>query len=249
MRAIAYYRTRHVDPKASGRAIVEQRNIVGAWRVSQPDHEVVAEYTEDESDLGPRHALRSAVHDCKVRDTFLLIASTEAIGQGQPFHPRIFSVPFIKLPTPQRALGYIKEAPLDAPEGLSLYFDNHAEGTISDIYLCNGTDHCIESVTATLVGTTADLDRFQSGSLIEGYEITTSTETRHVQSLRPGQMSLISRYDAIFDGDFLLICDLAYRIEVDAEPRARVVVDKGHSGQGFVRLRRTETTSKASCMG
>ncbi|HEY0233561.1 MAG TPA: hypothetical protein VGC86_00685, partial [Afipia sp.] len=55
-------------------------------------------------------------------------------------------------------MGYIKSAPSDAPVWLSLYFDNHAEGRVSDIYLCNGSEYSITDVTASLVGTTANLD-------------------------------------------------------------------------------------------
>jgi hypothetical protein len=66
--------------------------------------------------------------------------------------------------------------------------------------------------------------------------LVTSTETRHVGCLPARHMSLISNYDVVFDGDFLLICDLVYRAEYAAETKARAIVDKGHNGRGFIRF-------------
>jgi len=237
MRAIAYFRIRHSDPKASGHTILEQRNIVAAWAASHADHEVIAEYTEDETDLGPRHILKMAIEECREQDAFLLIASTEAIGHGQPFYPRIFSVPVIKLPPPRRALGYIRATPAEAPASLSLYFDGHAAERMCDIYLCNGSADGMEGVTVSLVGATASLDDLSPTiNLSDDGVLITSTETRRVECLPAKHMSLISNYDVIFDGDFLLICDLIYRAEGCSETKARAIVDKGHNGCGFVRF-------------
>lgn len=233
MRAIAYFRTRHIDAKLSERALLEQRNVVGVWAASHPDHEVIAEYTEDESGLAPRYLLKSAVEDCKEREAFLLIASTEAIGRGQPFYPRLCSVPYIKLPTPQRALGYIKAAPSEAPEGLSLYFDSHAEETVSDIYLCNGFDHCIDDVMASLVGTTANLDHLPPADVVREDFLTRSNEIRHVKTLPPRQMSLISCYDTRCDGDALLVCDILQHTGTK-HGKSRAIVQRGFGGGGFV---------------
>lgn len=61
MRAIAYYLTRHTDSKASEGAILEQRDIVEAWAASHPDYKVINDFTENETDFGPRHILRSAI--------------------------------------------------------------------------------------------------------------------------------------------------------------------------------------------
>ncbi|HEY0235273.1 MAG TPA: hypothetical protein VGC86_09510, partial [Afipia sp.] len=122
---------------------------------------------------------------------------------------------------------------------LSLYFDNHAEGRVSDIYLCNGSEYSITDVTASLVGTTANLDDLSPTTVSsDGDVLVTSTETRCVQCLAAGQMSLISHYDVICDGDFLLICDLIYIYRIgDAEAiTARAIVDKGHNGRGFVQF-------------
>jgi hypothetical protein len=55
-------------------------------------------------------------------------------------------------------------------------------------------------------------------------------------------MSLISNYDVIFDGDFLLICDLVYRAEEGSETKVRAIVDKGHNGRSFVRFGHPENT-------
>ena len=48
-----------------------------------------------------------------------------------------------------------------------------------------------------------------------------------MESLRAKHMSLLSDYDAIFDGYFLLIFDLVYRPEDAPETKARAIVDKG----------------------
>ena len=236
IRAVAYYRRRHIDPKSSQQSISEQHNSVAAWIAHHPNYEVIAEYIEDEIDFGPRNALKSAIDECRKKNAFLLIASTEAIGQGPAFHPRIFSVPFISLPAPPRALGYIRPSPLDAPVALSLYFDDHAKGLVSNVYLCNGMNHSINDVTTSLFGATANLDNLPVAKSVESDVLVTSTETRHVRSLFAKEMSLISNYDVIFDGDFLLICDIAYQVEEGSKAKARTIVDKGYNGRGFVRF-------------
>ncbi|GAA3842958.1 hypothetical protein GCM10022626_08280 [[Pseudomonas] carboxydohydrogena] len=185
----------------------------------------------------------------------MLIASTEAIGHGEPFYPRILSVPFIKPPWPRRASGYIKPTAKNAPEGFSLFFDNHAEGYESDIYLCNGSDGTIANITARLVGATAVLDDLSpTATANDSRLLVTSTETRCMESLQPGHMGLLSGYNAIFDGDFLLICDLIYRVGDGSEAKARTIVDKGYNGRGFVRFGHpknakaiVDTTRTADC--
>ena len=98
MRAIAYYRFLPSDTKASAVSTSEQFEGVSAW-ARTGSHQVVAEFCEDENEngLGPRPALRAAVSACKKQNACLVIASTEPIGRGKPFHPRIVSVPTIKL--------------------------------------------------------------------------------------------------------------------------------------------------------
>ncbi|MBN8969353.1 MAG: recombinase family protein [Rhizobiales bacterium] len=237
MRAIAYYRTRPCDPSASKQSISEQRSAIAGWVASHKDCKVVAEHTEYENGCSERPILKAAMQECKEKGACLLIASTEAIGHGEPFYPRISSVPFIKLPSPRRAPGYIKPAAKNAPEGLSLFFDNHAEGYESDIYLCNESDNTIANITARLVGTTAALDDLSSTAMANDSRLlVTSTETRCMESLPARHMGLLSGYNAMFDGDFLLICDLVYRAEDDSKAKARAIVDKGHNGCGFVRF-------------
>jgi hypothetical protein len=105
------------------------------------------------------------------------------------------------------------------------------------MYLCNGSEDDIEEATASLVGATASLnDLSPTTDLSDDGVLVTSTETRRVECLPARHMSLTSHYDVIFDGDFLLICDLVYRAEDAAETKARAIVDKGWNGRGFVRF-------------
>lgn len=235
MRAIAYYRSLFTDPKNSEQSTQEQNSGVAIWTASDDTHQIIAEYMEDEDRLGSRPALRAAVAACKRQNASLLIASTEAIGRGKPFHPRVRSVPVIKLPTPVRALGYVKCAPFDAPDGLSLYFDNHAEARVCDVYLCNGSGVAWANVMLTISAVTTNLSDLSPLSDLgsEAGVISSSTAIRNVGLLPSARMTLVTDYDRLLDGDFILVCELTCR---GSGAKMRAIVDKGRTLGGFLRF-------------
>ncbi|OJW65796.1 MAG: hypothetical protein BGO65_07665 [Afipia sp. 64-13] len=198
----------------------------------------MAEFNEDESQLDGRPALQAAINLCQKLNATLIIASTEAIGHGPPFYPRIASVPVIKLPPPERPVGNTKPAPLNAPSGLSLYFDNHAEQRVVDVYLCNGSDHPVTSVALQVVNASLDFTTCTlpiNTTPRKGVYVTT-TETKHVNQLPAKTACLITNYDILIDGDFLLISQMQWVIPNGAMVAGRAIVDKGHSAKGFVRF-------------
>jgi len=238
MRAIAYYRSRQIDPFASERSILEQRNSVAAWAADKQDREIITTYIEDESEGGPRYILKTAIEACKEHNACLLIASTETIGHGQPFYPRIRSVPIVKLPTPYRPLGYIKALPTGAPEGLSLYLDNHAEKHLCDIYLCNASGKTLRKLMVTIATINAYHNYItfqpQEGT---GKSSSSRTTAPPIEQLALDHMILVTDYDVMMDRDSILFCDVTIEGETGIETSSRAIIDKGYSLGDFIRLR------------
>lgn len=102
MRAIAYVRTRKIEPAASEQAVSRQRDAVIAWINSAADHVVITTYIEDESQPGLRPNLKTAIDVCQKQNAILLVASTKAIGSGEPFCLPTFDVPVVKLQAQHR---------------------------------------------------------------------------------------------------------------------------------------------------
>ena len=247
MRVVVYYRSRLSEPVESEESLIEQRTAFAAWNNSHRDIETIAELTEDESHPDKRPVLKTAIDRCQKSGATLVVVSTEAIGRGSPFYPRIVSVPIIKLPTPDRPLGFVKPIPPDAPAGLSLYFDNHAEGLRSDVYLCNGSTEFTHDVVVHILGTTMSFsDRVYPASeadksAVSGDAYTTPTQIVRIETLSSGAASLITDYDALLDGDFILVFEVSYTLQSQLQ-QARVSIEKNAGSINFFRLKTVQGT-------
>jgi hypothetical protein len=247
LRVVVYYRSRLSEPVESENSLIEQRTAFAAWKNSHRDIETIAELTEDECRPNGRPILKAAIDQCQKSGASLVVGSTEAIGRGSPFYPRILSVPLIKLPTPNRPLGHVKPIPPDAPIGLSLHFDSHAEGLRSDVYLCNGSAEFTHDVVVHILGTTMS---FSDGvyppseadkSAVSGDAYTTPTQIVRIETLPPGAASLITDYDALLDGDFIFVFEVSYTSKSQLQ-QARVSIEKNAGSTNFFRLKTIQGT-------
>jgi hypothetical protein len=206
MDVIVYYRIRPSDPSYSGQALEEQRAAVQSWLASHPDT-IKAEYIEPETDGFSRPHLREAIEACKQTGATLLIARTEAVGSGEPFSPRIISVPTAFAPKTPRDKGYIIPAPEKAPAGLTLYFPDRGSWHIIPVYLCNRTDQVMRDIKASTVGITTHVSMSTpTGSA----PFSTTPTSLTIEQLASNTAVLIDRYDPMIDGDFITSYDVAY---------------------------------------
>jgi hypothetical protein len=242
LRVVVYYRSRLNEPVESENSLIEQRTAFAAWKDSHRDIETIAELTEDECRPNGRPILKAAIDQCQKSGASLVVGSTEAIGRGNPFYPRILSVPLIKLPTSNRPLGHVKPIPPSAPIGLSLHFDSHAEGLRSDVYLCNGSTEFIHGGVVRILGTTMSFSdeaypaSGANSSTLSGDAYTTPTQIVRVETLPPGAASLITDYDALVDGDFILVFEVSYTFQSQTQ-QARAVMEKNASPTNFFTLK------------
>jgi hypothetical protein len=220
--------------------LIEQRTAVIDWTNTESNADIVGEFAEDEDQSQGRPRLAAAIEACRKLGASLVVASTEVIGQGNPFYPRIMSVPVIKLPAPDRPLGHVKTVPAGTPSGLSLHFDNHAEGLRSDVYLCNNCTEPLGGATVRLTGATMDLvgeiDRctaFAGQYPLSGPYVT-PTQVVPIHTLEPGTAFLLTDYDDVLDGDLILVFDVSYIAPDGSAKKERAVIGKGGRPDTFV---------------
>lgn len=97
MRAVAYVRTRKIEPIASEQAISLQREAVIAWINDTAENVVITTYIEDESQITSRPKLKTAVEVCRRQNATLLVASSDSIGSGGSFRLPILDIPVLVL--------------------------------------------------------------------------------------------------------------------------------------------------------
>lgn len=222
MKIIAYYRVQPSEAAYSDVALQEQREAVKTWTEAH-QAAVQAEYIELETDGFFRPQLRQAMEDCERSGATLLIARTEAIGSGGEFSPRISSIPVAFAPKPSRERGYITLAPEKAPPDLTLYFPDFRSLKPMPVYLCNGTDSSIHTITIKTIGvtskftapnsTTAD----ETGSASE-QPLSTTPTAFSLDRLDARHAAVIDRYNPMFDSDFITTFEITF---IDQQEQAQ----------------------------
>lgn len=214
MKVIAYYRVRPSEPAYSDIALQEQREAVKTW-IEGHQAAVQAEYVEPETDGFSRPQLRQAMEDCKQSGATLLIARTDVIGSGAEFSPRISSIPVAFAPEPSRERGYVSLAPEKAPPDLTLYFPDFRSLKTVPVYLCNGTDAPIHTITVRTIGLTSKFTTPDptiadgSGSASE-QPLSTTPTAFSLDRLDARRAAVIDRYDPMLDSDFVTAFEITF---------------------------------------
>jgi hypothetical protein len=214
MKVIAYYRIRSSEPAYSDIALQEQREAVKTW-IEAHQAAVQAEYIEPETDGFARPQLRQAMEDCKQSGATLLIARTEAIGSGSEFSPRISSIPVAFAPEPSRERGYVSLAPEKAPPDLTLHFPDFRSLKTMPVYLCNGTDAAIRTITVRTIGltskfTTPDPTTADGSGSGSEQPLSTTPTAFSIDRLDARRAAVIDRYDPMFDSDFITAFEVTF---------------------------------------
>jgi hypothetical protein len=217
MNIAVYFRIRPSEPTFSDRALDEQQDAVGKWLAAHPST-IVSEYIESETDDPSRPRLVEAIAACKENNATLLIARTEAIGNGAPFSPRIGSVPIAIAPKAIREIGHTIPAPLDAKAGLFLYFPDHRAASPMPVYLCNGTSEAIRDAAVSIGSITSKM--LDDDAMPSSPSLTTALF--RVPVLPPRNAILIDHYDPMSDGDFITVFEVAF-----CEQQQRALVGSG----------------------
>ncbi len=227
MDIFVYFRIRPSEPTFSDRAFREQQNAVAAWLVDNPAS-ILAEYVEPETDCTSRPRLAEAIAACKQANATLLIARTEAIGIGAPFTPRIGSIRIAIAPKAIREIGHVIPAPLDAIEGVSLYFPNHRAMGSMQVYLCNGTHDPIHDIAITIGSITSKMISRDDDAMSSSPPSSTPAKFR-APILLPRAAILIDYYDPISDGDFITVFEVTFR-----DRRQHALVGPGGLSASFI---------------
>lgn len=242
MNVIAYYRVRPSEPAYSDIALQEQREAVKTW-IEGHQAAVRAEYVEPETDGFSRPQLRQAMEDCKQSGATLLIARTEAIGSGAEFSPRISSIPAAFAPEPSRERGYVSLAPEKAPPDLTLYLPDFRSLKTMPVYLCNGTDAPIHTITVRAIGltskfttpnpTTAD----GSGSASE-QPLSTTPTAFSIDRLDARRAAVIDRYDPMFDSDFVTTFEITFLDQHEQTQRLTAFLNAAPLPSAYIALKK-----------
>ena len=242
MKVIAYYRVRPNEPAYSDIALQEQREAVKTW-IEGHQAVVRADYVEPETDGLSRPQLRQAMEDCKQSGATLLIARTDPIGSGPEFSPRISSIPVTFAPEPSRERGYVSLAPEKAPPDLALYFPFFRNLNTMPVYLCNGTDAAIRTITVRTIGLTS---RFttpnptiadESGSASE-QPLSTTPTTFSMDRLDARHAAVIDRYDPMFDSDFVTAFEITFLDQQEQTQRLTAFLNAAPLPSAYIALKK-----------
>lgn len=242
MKVIAYYRVRPSEPAYSDIALQEQREAVKTW-IEGHQAVVQAEYVEPETDGFSRPQLRQAMEDCKQSGVTLLIARREAIGSGAEFSPRISSIPVAFAPEPSRERGYVSLAPEKAPPDLTLYFPDFRSLKTMPVYLCNGTDAPIHTITVRTIGLTSKFTTpdptiaDETGSASEQPPSTTPTAFS-LDRLDARRAAVIDRYDPMFDSDFVTAFEITFHDQQEQTQRLTAFLNAAPLPSAYIALKK-----------
>lgn len=225
MNIVVYYRSRPSELKYSKIAMAEQRDAVSTW-LTGTGAAIRAEFVEVETDGLVRPKLRDAIALCRKTGDTLLIARVEAIGSGQPFIPRINSVPVNALPIVKRELGFITPAPASAPTGLCLHFPA-VRFAATPIYLSNSTGCDIQCISIRTFSVNVNALPEQAG-----YDVRTIQHLT-IDKLADGFSALIGHYDAILDGEEAILTDVSFPICSELRT-LRFYIGKGGPSDAYV---------------
>ena len=239
MKVIAYYCVRPNEPAHSDIALQEQREAVKTW-IQGHQAAVQAEYVEPETDGFSRPQLRQAMEDCKQSGVTLLIARTEAIGSGSEFSPRI-SVAFA--PKPSRERGYVSLAPEKAPLELTLYFPDFRSLKTMPVYLCNGTDAPIRTITVRTIGLTSKFITpnptiaDETGSASE-QPLSTTPTAFSLDRLDARCAAVIDRYNPMFDSDFVTAFEITLIDQYEQAQRLTALLGAAPLSSAYLNLKK-----------
>ena len=242
MKVIAYYRIRSSEPAYSDIALQEQREAVRAW-IEGHQAAVQAEYVEPETDGFSRPQLRQAMEDCKQSGVTLLIARTEAIGSGGEFSPRISSIPVAFAPEPSHERGYVTLTPEKAPPDLTLYFPDFRSLRTMPVYLCNGTEAPIRTITVRTIGVTSKftvpnptiID--ETGSM-SAQPLSTTPTAFSLDRLDARRAVVIDRYDPMFDSDFVTAFEITFLDQHEQSQRVTAFLGAAPLSSAYVALKK-----------
>lgn len=216
MRIIVYYRIRSTDPGASAQVLHAQLAAARAW-VDERGAEIVGHHIEEEGGhpdrITARPALAAAVCACKSHGATLLVASTEPIGSGHHFEPRITSVPVEVI----RVAPKLPALSIDLPEGgpdrpcLRLHRLRGRGGNHIPVYFCNPGPQALADVVVASVGRLRE----------SGLTLETSQSEKSLGTVEPCSCVLIEVYDLVFDGDFVDFYGFEFEFEFADGARCR----------------------------
>ncbi|MBB5052913.1 MULTISPECIES: recombinase family protein [Nitrobacteraceae] len=242
MKVIAYYRIRSSEPAYSDIALQEQREAVKTW-IEAHQAAVQAEYIEPETDGFARPQLRQAMEDSKQSGATLLIARTEAIGSGSEFSPRISSIPVAFAPEPSRERGYVTPAPEKAPASLTLYFPDFRSPKTMPVYLCNGTDAAIRTITVRTIGLTSKFITpnptiaDETGSASE-QPLSTTPTAFSLDRLDARCAAVIDRYNPMFDSDFVTAFEITLIDQYEQAQRLTALLGAAPLSSAYLNLKK-----------
>lgn len=242
MNAIVYYRVRPSEPTYTDIALQEQREAVKRW-IADHQAAVQAEYVEPETDGFSRPQLRQAMDSCKQTGATLLIARTEAIGSGAEFSLRISSIPVAFAPEPSRERGYISLAPEKAPPDLTLYFPDFRSRKTMPVYLCNGTDAAIRTITVRTIGLTSKFTTPNptiadgTGSASE-QPLSTTPTAFSLDRLEARCAAVIDRYDPMFDSDFVTAFEIKFLDQQEQTQRLTAFLNAAPLSSAYIALKK-----------
>ena len=164
------------------------------WYAAQtPLPAIVGQFTEEEGEHAGRPALAKAAALCKAQRATLVIVSTQAIGSGAPFEPRIVSVPVKILPQPNRPTLPVIPVPANSSAEVSLYLGAVHSGR-TPVYLCNPKTVPLLNVTVTAGGFSTDIPYDQR---CEPCAVT----IKAFAGVAPGTAQLIEARDVMTEGE------------------------------------------------
>ncbi len=230
MNVVVYYRTRPCEAAFSDQALKEQRDAVFYW-LTENSTAVIVEYVEAEEDGTSRRRLADAIANCKELGARLLIASTEPIGRGPPFEPRIQSVSVAIAPAASREIGYVVPSPPDALPGYSLYFPAYLVMRCMPVYLCNSTAQLLEDLQIITAGVTSKRDsQPEDGSPIASQReqpVHASGALRGAPRLPAYSSVVIDHYEPMIDGDEIVSYAISFTVAGAERKRLTALVGPG----------------------
>ena len=201
---VVYLRRRPAEPEASTSAFDQQYDALTGWLASRaPVPPVLREVIEDESDGAARPALAEAVALCKTEQATLVIVSTQPIGTGKPFEPRIASVPVTILPQPERPIPVVIPLPPCTGDDVVLYVDR-AQNGYWPVYLVN-------PMTVSLTEVTVDLGGFYTAVSHTESVIPLSGSTKALACVEPRTGQLIEPRNIMMEGESIDYVHVQFR--------------------------------------
>lgn len=182
---VVYLRTSGLDSIASTQALDEQRARLAGWSATNVCT-VLQEFLEIEGNEPGRPRLAEAIAACRSKGASLVIVSTQPIGEGRSFAPRVASVPVIVLP-PQTIA-----CPSVCRKGVCLWVGPMTDDLIP-LYLCNPQDIPLRNVIVRGSGLYLGTRNF----------IPTCSSSNTVLRVAPQTAELIEVRNAHLEGEFL----------------------------------------------